>query len=92
MSKLKVGVVVLNFKKYEETELCVNSLLEQKKIEVSIVIVDNGSGNESINYLKQKFDENFRVHIIGLEDNVGYAKGNNVGIKYLRKRGYEYIV
>ena len=70
MSKLKVGVVVLNFKKYEETELCVNSLLEQKKIEVSIVIVDNGSGNESINYLKQKFDENFRVHIIGLEDNV----------------------
>ena len=56
MSKLKVGVVVLNFKKYEETELCVNSLLEQKKIEVSIVIVDNGSGNESINYLKQKFD------------------------------------
>ena len=91
MSKLKVGVVVLNFKKYEETELCVNSLLEQKKIEVSIVIVDNGSGNESINYLKQKFDENFRVHIIGLEDNVGYAKGNNVGIKYLRKRGYEYI-
>ena len=91
MSKLKVGVVVLNFKKYEETELCVNSLLEQKKIEVSIVIVDNGSENESINYLKQKFDGNFRVHIIGLEDNVGYAKGNNVGIKYLRKRGYEYI-
>lgn len=88
---VQVGIVILNYKKYEETIDCVKSTLKQKKVDVTIVIIDNGSKNASVKYLEEQFNEDDRVSIISLPENIGYAKGNNVGIKYLRERGIEYI-
>lgn len=79
----EIGAVVLNYKNYLETEKCVNSLLGQKGIQIHIVIVDNGSGNESCSYLSEKFCNAGNVEVIALKTNLGYAKGNNVGIRHL---------
>ena len=43
----KIGVVVLNYKNYNETINCVNSLLGQSNVDLEIVIVENGSNNDS---------------------------------------------
>ena len=87
----KIGMVVLNYKNYKDTIACVNSILRQKSIECEVVIVDNGSNNESVDILNEKYEYISNVSVIGLSKNYGYAKGNNVGIGELRKKGYSNI-
>lgn len=87
-----VGAVVLNYKKYEETIQCVNSLLKQEMVKMNIVIVDNGSGNESAKVLRKIFGNEPNVSIITSEQNLGYAKGNNLGIRELLRRHVNFIM
>lgn len=89
---IKVGAVVLNYKNYCETINCVNSLLKQVEVDLQIVIVENGSNNESGDALDKAFAGHSRVHIIINSDNLGYARGNNIGIKWLRESGLDFIL
>lgn len=88
----KIGIVVLNFKNYMETITCVHSILEQKNIELEVVIVDNGSKNESYEKIKTEFFGLDNITVIQNEANLGYAKGNNIGVRYLRCKGLDFII
>lgn len=80
----KVGIIILNYENYTETEVCVKSILKQKYTNYHILIVDNGSDNESYRYLKQKYQKEMKVSVIRARKNYGFAKGNNIGIQYAR--------
>jgi GT2 family glycosyltransferase len=43
-----------------------------------ILVVDNGSTDDSIEYLKRNFPE---VRILALRENLGFAEGNNAGVR-----------
>lgn len=85
MIKRKVAVVVLNYKSYEETIECVKSLLQQS-VYNEIVIVENGSQNKSWEVLNREFGETKNVTLLESKENLGFAKGNNIGIQYARKQ------
>lgn len=85
-----VGVVVLNYVNYQRTVDCVKTLLKQT-VEMDIVIVDNGSNNGSAAIFKETFKNENKVTLLGLKNNIGYAKGNNVGIELLRAKGIDHI-
>lgn len=85
MSK-KIGVVVLNYINYMETIYCIDSLLAQRNADIQIVVVDNGSGNESSDVLYEKYSDVSFISFINLEYNLGFARGNNVGIKYAKEQ------
>ena len=87
-----IGIVVLNYKNYTETIKCVDSILEQKEVKVNVVIVDNGSENESMDAFKERYNDNEGIHLIENSKNLGYAKGNNVGIDWLRHQGIDFII
>ena len=87
----EVGVVVLNYEKYDETINCVDSLVEQLGIVLRIVIVDNGSQNESVEILRRKYNEFDFVKIINSKENLGFARGMNLGIDYLRSKKISFI-
>ena len=82
----KVAVVVLNYMNYGETIQCVDSILLQENIDFQIVIVDNGSPNESYKELGARYRSNRLIHILKSNKNYGFAKGNNIGIHYARQR------
>lgn len=86
-----IGIVVLNYINYSETINCVDSLLTQEDIATGIVIVDNGSGNESVKKLSERYGEEPIVDIIELSQNVGFAQGMNAGIAFLRNKGISNI-
>ncbi|UIF89511.1 glycosyltransferase (plasmid) [Cupriavidus necator] len=44
----------------------------------SVVVVDNGSADGSAEYIASNFP---RVKLLALTENLGYAKGNNLGLK-----------
>lgn len=87
----EIGIVVLNYKNYHETIRCVKSLLAQKDVLLTIAIVDNGSANKSYNEIVKQFENDDNIFIIKNEVNLGYARGNNIGIEYLRNKGIKNI-
>lgn len=86
-----IGIVVLNYVNYPETIKCVTSLLNQKNVSSRIVIVENGSKNGSAEYLRAQFGDEAAVSLLETGENLGYAKGNNLGIQCLRAEGIQRI-
>ncbi len=79
------GFVILHYNVMEETLTCIESIKKHIKNETfHIVVVDNKSPNNSGNDLKKKFLNDDCVTIILNDENLGFANGNNVGIRYAR--------
>lgn len=88
-----IVVVILNYHAYWETEKCVSSI-QEKKLRVShIVIVDNASDNESYQVLSCKYFNAGDITVLRTHKNYGFAKGNNIGIRYARTiLGADYVL
>lgn len=85
-----VSIVILNWNGFEMTKECVNSLLKIEYPNFNILVVDNGSIDDSYNKLKYHFKN---IEVIFLNKNYGYTGGNNKGMKYaLEKYKPEYIL
>lgn len=82
---MKIAIVILNYINYKETIKCVNSILENNIECEGIVIVDNASNNDSYILLRKIYRNEQSIHIIRSKRNVGFARGNNIGIVYARK-------
>ncbi len=85
------GIIVLNYNGLEDTLECLNSILSLELIPKEIVLIDNGSTDGSQDMFINKFSNDGRITLIFLENNTGYAAGNNVGINYLLKRDVDII-
>jgi GT2 family glycosyltransferase len=88
---MEVGVVVLNYNAYQETIRCVESLLYQREVILRIVIVDNGSQNDSASQLRDYFKDNSAVVMLSSGENLGFARGNDIGISYLTGQDIRFI-
>ena len=81
-----ISFVILNYKTYQEAIACTESIFASQTYEdIRVVIVDNGSGNESVAALRERFGEDERVPLVTSSENLGFAKGNNLGIAYARE-------
>lgn len=84
-----ICIVILNYNNYEDTIECVSSLqMAIDPAKYDIVIVDNNSNNDSVSIIQNKLNG---VTLIQSNQNRGYAYGNNLGIQYAKKEGYEYV-
>lgn len=91
----KVAIVVLNYLNYEDTIECIASIKKMEYDLAGIVIVDNGSTNESYDILKRRYNREKNISVLRAGKNYGFAKGNNIGIKVARERyraDFVYIV
>ena len=79
-------IVILNYEAYQETERCIASILARNVAFTGIVIVDNASQNKSVQYLKERYKGNDKITIVRSRQNVGFAKGNNIGIKVAKRK------
>ena len=83
--KASISFVVLHYNTYQETINCVNSILHNVHPEnVNVVIVDNCSPNGSGDIIRDTFIDEKRVYFIPLNQNTGFAVGNNAGINFAR--------
>ncbi|MGX7048830.1 glycosyl transferase [Lactococcus piscium] len=83
---MKIGIVILNYIVYKDVFGCVDSLTNQSFKDYEIVIVDNGSPNDSFYQLKEKYKDRTNINVIKTDGNIGFARGNNAGIKYLKNK------
>ncbi|HEV0331240.1 TPA: glycosyltransferase family 2 protein, partial [Streptococcus pneumoniae] len=80
----KIGIVILNYLNWEDTLECINSLRSQSDQDFEAVIVENGSPNESVSRIRDYIKNDKNIHICVVDNNLGYANGNNMGILYLK--------
>lgn len=80
---MKVVTVVLSFNSRKYIEDCLRSLKGNE-----VVVVDAGSTDGSSEFIAEKFPE---LKLIVVKENLGYAGGNNLGIKYALENGADLI-
>lgn len=82
------AIIVLNWRKPTETLACLESLAQIDHSSAFIVVVDNGSGDDSVPLIRQRFPE---LAVLETGENLGYAGGNNAGIRWALEHGADYI-
>lgn len=89
MTEPVIGIVILNWKKPGETLRCLAAVNRSTYSCWRVVVVENGSQDDSIAVLRQAYPE---LELLISPENLGYTGGNNLGIQYLLAQGVDYIL
>ena len=84
----KVSVIVPVYNTYEYLEKCLNSLVEQTLLDIEIIVVNDGSLDNSQKII-DKYKDKYKDKIISLiKPNGGLSDARNYGMKYASRRLY----
>lgn len=83
------SAVVLNWNGREDTLKCLASLQAVERLEHRVIAVDNGSVDGSVQAIRAAFPD---VELIEAGANLGYAGGNNLGIRHALQQGSDWVV
>ena len=79
---MQLSVIILNYNVRYFLEICVLSVQNAlSQIDGEIIVVDNNSQDGSCEMMKQRFPN---VTIIQNNDNIGFPKGNNIGVAHAK--------
>lgn len=92
--KPNVFVVILNWNRRKLTSQCIESVdsLHISGYKLNVVVVDNASRDNSVEKLSKVELKNGKYKFIQNQRNFGYAKGNNVGIRYALDKEADYVL
>jgi GT2 family glycosyltransferase len=88
---LKIFVVILNWNRAQDTIECLRSVSQLRVggYELRTIVVDNASSDDSIKKIAG-FDPELKI--IKNNENLGFAEGNNVGVRYALQNGADYVL
>ncbi|MGC8880107.1 MAG: glycosyltransferase family 2 protein [Anaerolineae bacterium] len=84
-----VGVIILNWNNAPDTLACLESVLHSDYPNFHVLVVDNGSTDGSSEAVRAAYPT---VTLIENGENLGYAEGNNVGIRHALAEGADYVL
>jgi len=84
-----VMVVVLNWNGLNETRSCLDELGKVTYPRVKVIVVDNGSTDGSVDALRAEYPQ---ITLLPLPENVGFAEGNNHGLRHALRQGAGYVL
>ena len=87
--KPRVALIVLTMNNLDDTAVALESLGALDYPNYGVILVDNGSTDGSIATLRERFPH---VTFIENGENLGFAAGNNVGLKYAAEHGADYMM
>jgi GT2 family glycosyltransferase len=82
-------LIVLSWNGREDTLACLASLAALRDADTEVVVVDNGSTDGSVEALRAAHPE---VHVVENGRNLGFAGGNNAGLRHAFERGGQWAV
>lgn len=85
----KVFIVILNYNGMDVIKKCLTSVFKTDYPNFEVVFVDNNSTDGSLELAKGNFS---KANFIKNEENLGYASGNNIGIRFSLERMAEYVL
>jgi GT2 family glycosyltransferase len=85
----RVAIIILNWNGLTDTLECLESLSRLDYPAYEMMVVDNGSTDGSVPVIRERF---LGVTIIENGENMGYAGGNNVGLRHAMAQGADYAL
>lgn len=82
----KVVALIVTYNRQNLLAECINALRNQTRKPDAILVVNNGSNDETENWLKDQSDIKFLT-----QENIGSAGGFNTGITFAFKQGYTWV-
>lgn len=79
--------IIVTFNGIKWLDKCLSSV-KHSTILSDILIVDNGSTDGTVDYIKNNYPESI---IIKANKNLGFGKANNLGLKYALEQQYDYV-
>lgn len=95
MSKqYRFGIVILHYMSMDITQKCIQSLQAYDAFpHLFIEIVDNASPDHSGQTLREMYAGCNNIHVTINRENMGFARGNNVGYRYVKEQiGPDFII
>lgn len=84
---MNVTFVILHYITIDDTIECIKSIVNNVKYNnYNIVVVDNASPNGSGEELKRIYNGIPNIFVLSNNQNLGFAKGNNVGFKFAKNQ------
>lgn len=83
-----VYIILVNYNGLEDTIDCLRSLNNINYDNYKIVIVDNNSNGNDAEILSKESG----FELFALEENIGFAGGNNIGIEFAMKNNADYVL
>lgn len=88
-----VVVVTLNYNGSSFLQECIDSILDSDYSNFKVIVVDNGSKDNSLELLERLYGSNDKVIILKNNKNLGYSEGMNIGLGYgFNKIGASYCL
>lgn len=84
----RVACIIVNWNGWKDTILCLDALTHSTYGPTFIVVVDNGSTDGSVDRIRAAHPETV---VLESPQNLGFAGGNNIGIRYALERGVDYL-
>lgn len=91
MNLPSVSIIILNWNGISDTLTCLNSLAALSYPNFNVIVVDNGSTDDSVLHL-DKYNAINSLVLLKTGSNLGYAEGNNVGIRYALEHQADYVM
>ncbi len=76
-----LGIIIVNWNVRDLLAACLDSVIGNNVLSTEIIVVDNASMDGSVDMVRDRFPQ---VKLITSEKNLGFAGGNNVGMRYWR--------
>ena len=86
-----ISIVVLNWNGANDTLTCLDSLAALTYPNFNVVVVDNGSTDDSLARLRH-YTASYLLTLLETGRNLGYAGGNNVGIRFALNKDADYVL
>lgn len=84
---MKISFVVLHYETLRDTAACLHSLVKYfNQADVRVAVVDNGSKNGKLSQIEQEFSQYDNITFLTSKENLGFARGNNVGFAYAKRQ------
>ena len=72
----KTTAIIVNWNDKDVIGECIQSILNQDRSEIDIIVSDNGSDDGSIEFIREEFPS---IQIISNNENIGFGSGVNRG-------------
>jgi len=76
-----ISIVIVNYNGIKWLKNCLDSLYKQNYTNYEIILVDNCSSDGSCEFVKSSYPD---VKLLRLDKNYGFAKANNIALKYTK--------
>jgi GT2 family glycosyltransferase len=82
-------VIILSNKRQEDSNACLNSLLQNDYGNFKTLLLEDASLDDSIDMIRKEYPQ---VQVIPLTENLGYAGNNNIGIRVALEQGADWVL